>query len=119
MPVTILLEDGSRYSHEGKLSSPTSAVDPGTGSFPLRVVVPNPDDILLPGMYVRAVLGSGVRAGRASWCRSRGIARDPKGNATAMVRRHRRQGRAAPGQGEPHDRRPVAGRGRSRRQATA
>jgi membrane fusion protein (multidrug efflux system) len=84
LPVTILLEDGSRYQHEGRLTFTDVTVDPGTGSFLLRVVVPNPDDLLLPGMYVRAVVSSGVRQD-ALLVPQQGIARDPKGNTTAMV----------------------------------
>jgi len=84
LQVAIVLEDGSRYRHEGKLTFTDVTVDPGTGSFLLRVEVPNPDDILLPGMYVRAVVGGGVRQD-ALLVPQQGIARDPKGNATAMV----------------------------------
>ncbi len=84
LPVQILLEDGSRYKHDGKLAFADVTVDPGTGSFALRVKVPNPDDILLPGMYVRAVVGNGVRQ-NAILVPQQGIARDPKGNTTAMV----------------------------------
>ena len=84
IPVTILLEDGSRYEHEGKLTFADVSVDPGTGSFALRVVVPNPDHLLLPGMYVRAVVGSG-RLEQALLAPQQGITRDPKGLATAMV----------------------------------
>jgi membrane fusion protein (multidrug efflux system) len=84
LPVTILLEDGSRYQYEGRLTFTDVTVDPGTGSFLLRVVVPNPDDLLLPGMYVRAVVSSGVRQD-ALLVPQQGIARDPKGNTTAMV----------------------------------
>lgn len=84
LPVTILLEDGSRYQHQGKLTFADVTVDPGTGTYLLRVVVPNPTDVLLPGMYVRAVVGSGVRQD-ALLVPQQGIARDPKGNTTAMV----------------------------------
>lgn len=84
LPVTILLEDGSRYPHEGELAFRDVAVDPTTGSFDLRVVVPNPDGTLMPGMYVRAVVSNAVLE-RAILVPQRGIARDPKGNATAMV----------------------------------
>jgi len=84
LPVTILLEDGSHYPHQGKLTFSDVTVDPGTGSFLLRIVVPNPDDLLLPGMYVRAVVGSGVRQD-ALLVPQQGIARDPKGGTTAMV----------------------------------
>lgn len=84
LPVTIMLEDGSRYSHEGKLTFSDVTVDPGTGSYLLRVTAPNPDHVLLPGMYVRAIIGSGVRPD-ALLVPQQGIARDPKGNTTAMV----------------------------------
>lgn len=83
-PVTILLEDGSRYPHEGKLTFADVAVDPSTGRFALRAVVPNPDRLLMPGMYVRAVL-SNVTLPEALLVPQQGIMRDPKGNATAMV----------------------------------
>ncbi|HEX7046811.1 MAG TPA: efflux RND transporter periplasmic adaptor subunit [Gammaproteobacteria bacterium] len=84
VPVTILLEDGSRYAHAGKLAFSEVAVDPSTGSFALRVVVPNPDHLLLPGMYVRAVISTAERQ-NALLVPQQGITRDPKGNATAMV----------------------------------
>lgn len=84
LPVKILLEDGSEYSHEGELAFSEVTVDPSTGSFALRVVVPNPDEVLLPGMYVRAVVGNGQRHD-AILVPQRGIARDPRGNTTAMV----------------------------------
>lgn len=84
LPVTILLEDGSRYPHAGKLAFSEVSVEPTTGSVRLRVVVPNPDHLLLPGMYVRASVGSGQRE-NAILVPQQGIARDPKGNTTAMV----------------------------------
>ena len=84
LPVTILLEDGTPFSQQGKLAFSEVTVDPSTGSFALRVVVDNPDHILLPGMYVRAAIGNGVRQD-AILVPQQGIARDPKGNATAMV----------------------------------
>ncbi len=83
-PVTVLLEDGSEYGHEGKLTFADVSVDPATGSVALRVVVPNPEHLLLPGMYVRARVGSG-RLEQALLAPQRGISRDPKGNASAMV----------------------------------
>ncbi|MEW5248232.1 efflux RND transporter periplasmic adaptor subunit [Microbulbifer discodermiae] len=84
LPVKILLEDGSEFAHPGKLEFADASVDPSTGSVLLRVVVPNPDHMLLPGMYVRAVVGSGVRD-NAILVPQQGIARDPKGNTSAMV----------------------------------
>ena len=83
-PVTILLEDGTPYNHEGKLSFAEVSVDPSTGSFSLRVTVPNPDHLLMPGMYVRAVLSSAVLED-GILVPQQGIARDPKGNANALV----------------------------------
>jgi membrane fusion protein (multidrug efflux system) len=84
VPVAILLEDGSRYPHPGKMKFADVTVDPTTGSFLLRVVVPNPDNLLLPGMYVRAVVSSGKRQ-NGLLVPQQGITRDPKGNAIAMV----------------------------------
>ncbi len=60
IPVTIMLEDGTRYAHEGELAFTDVAVDPMTGSYALRVVVPNPDNLLMPGMYVRATVSNAV-----------------------------------------------------------
>ena len=84
LPVTILLEDGTRHAHDGKLEFVDVTVDPTTGSYLLRVVVPNPDHVLLPGMYVRAVVGRAVRQD-ALLVPQRGVARDPKGHTTAML----------------------------------
>jgi membrane fusion protein (multidrug efflux system) len=83
-PVTILLEDGTRYGHDGKLAFSEVTVDPTTGSYGIRVVVPNPESLLLPGMYVRAVLGSAVREG-ALLAPQQAIVRNSKGDPTAMV----------------------------------
>ncbi|MDT3678607.1 MAG: efflux RND transporter periplasmic adaptor subunit [Burkholderiaceae bacterium] len=84
LPVTVLLEDGTRYSHPGKLTFADLSVDPSTGSFLLRVQVPNPDDWLLPGMYVRAIVSVGERQ-NAILAPQQAIVRDAKGNASAMV----------------------------------
>lgn len=83
-PVTLLLEDGTVYPHQGQLTFADVTVDPGTGSVALRVVVPNPERMLLPGMYVRARLERGIRQD-GLLVPQQGITRDPKGNATAMV----------------------------------
>jgi membrane fusion protein (multidrug efflux system) len=84
IPVEIVLEDGSRHAHKGRLAFSETTVDPATGSYTLRVVVPNPDQVLLPGIYIRAVVGSGTRE-NAILAPQRAITRDPKGNAFAMV----------------------------------
>ncbi|TBR40765.1 efflux RND transporter periplasmic adaptor subunit [Dyella terrae] len=91
-PVKILLEDGSRYAHDGKLQFSDVSVDPTTGSFALRVIVPNPEHILMPGMYVRAVVDKGTSP-QALLVPQAGITRDAKGGATAMVVDH--DGKAA------------------------
>lgn len=57
---TVVLEDGSEYGHAGKLLFTGITVDPSTGQVNLRAEVPNPDGILLPGMYVRVRLEQGV-----------------------------------------------------------
>jgi membrane fusion protein (multidrug efflux system) len=83
-PVTIILADGRTYARQGKLQFADITVDPTTGDFLLRAIVPNPNGELLPGMYVRAVLDEGVLS-QGVLAPQQGIARDPKGNATAMV----------------------------------
>jgi membrane fusion protein (multidrug efflux system) len=84
LPVTIILEDGTQYAHDGKLEFSEVSVDPTTGSFALRVVVPNPEHLLLPGMYVRALVRTGVRQD-AVLAPQQGLQRDPRGNTNAMV----------------------------------
>lgn len=80
----ITLEDGSAYPLPGQLQFSDVTVEPGTGSFLLRVLVPNPNALLLPGMYVHATIVEGVLP-NGLLAPQRGITRDPKGNATAMV----------------------------------
>ncbi|MCD9088232.1 efflux RND transporter periplasmic adaptor subunit [Stenotrophomonas sp. SY1] len=84
LPVDILLEDGSTFAHKGKLEFSEVSVDPSTGSYGLRIRVENPEQVLMPGMFVRAVLGSGVRP-NGLLVPMQGIARDPKGDTSAMV----------------------------------
>lgn len=84
LPVDILLEDGSAYAHEGQLEFSDISVDPTTGSYLLRVVVPNPGQELLPGAYLRARIGTGTRP-EALLVPQQGVARDPRGNTTVMV----------------------------------
>lgn len=82
--VKLLLEDGSTYALEGKLQFSELQVDPASGSVTLRAQFPNPKRQLLPGMYVRAQVQSGVQA-QAILAPQSAVQRDPKGNATAMV----------------------------------
>lgn len=58
--VSLVLEDGSAYPHEGRLRLAEIGVEASTGTVTLRAEFPNPDGLLLPGMYVRAVLTEGV-----------------------------------------------------------
>ncbi|MBO9353477.1 efflux RND transporter periplasmic adaptor subunit [Bordetella petrii] len=58
--VEVVLEDGSIYGHPGKLLFTGITVDPTTGQVNLRAEVPNPDHILLPGMYVRVRVDEGT-----------------------------------------------------------
>jgi len=84
LPVDILLEDGMLYPHKGRLSASEVNVDPSTGTYILRIGVDNPDNVLLPGMFVRAVLGSGVRE-NALLVPMQAITRDPKGRTSAWT----------------------------------
>lgn len=84
LPVPIRLEDGSAHAQTGSLAFAEASVDPATGSYTLRVVVPNPDSLLLPGMYVRAEVGRGVRE-NALRVPQRAIQRDARGASFALV----------------------------------
>lgn len=82
--VKLLLEDGTPYSHEGKLQFRDVTVDPTTGSVVLRMVFPNPDYVLLPGMFVRATVEEGVNE-RSILAPQQGVTRNRKGDAEALV----------------------------------
>ncbi|WP_427978019.1 efflux RND transporter periplasmic adaptor subunit [Agarivorans sp.] len=82
--VSLILEDGSNYPHSGKLRFSEVSVDENTGSVTLRAEFPNPDGILLPGMYVRAVLNAGTDP-KAILVPQKAITRNTKGEAVAMV----------------------------------
>lgn len=82
--VALKLEDGSHYAHEGTLEFSEVAVDESTGSVTLRAVFPNPDHLLLPGMFVHAELVSGVKQ-NAILAPQQGVTRNQRGEPTAMV----------------------------------
>jgi membrane fusion protein (multidrug efflux system) len=84
VPVSIVLEDGTAYSHTGQLAFSDVSVNPETGSYLLRVVVPNPERLLLPGMYVRAVVANGERSDGVL-VPQEAVTRNAKGEATVMV----------------------------------
>ena len=82
--VKLVLEDGSAYSLSGTLKFSDVTVDQSTGSITLRAIFPNPKQILLPGMFVRAILEEGVND-HAILVPQRGVTRSPDGNAMVMV----------------------------------
>ncbi len=82
--VKLRLGDGSLYNHDGTLEFTEVAVDEATGTVTLRAQFPNPDDTLLPGMYVRALLDQAV-AQDAILAPQQGVSHDAKGNPVAMV----------------------------------
>ncbi|WAW09467.1 efflux RND transporter periplasmic adaptor subunit [Oxalobacter vibrioformis] len=60
LKVTLIMEDGTPYLHPGKLLFSDITVDPSTGEISIRALFPNPDGILLPGMYVRGQLEQAI-----------------------------------------------------------
>ena len=82
--IRLKLEDGSDYPLEGRIEFAEPIVDPDSGTVTLRARFPNPDGLLLPGMFVRVVAPQSV-VPNAILAPQQGIARDPKGNATALV----------------------------------
>jgi len=82
--VNLRLEDGTTYPETGRLEFSEVSVDQGTGSVTLRAVFPNPNHVLLPGMFVHARLSEGVKA-NAILAPQVGVTRDLKGQATALV----------------------------------
>ena len=82
--IQLVLEDGSTYAHEGKLQFAGVTVNTTTGAVTLRALVPNPEPLLMPGMYVRARLDKGTDPG-ALLVPQPAIGRDNTGKATALV----------------------------------
>ena len=82
--VKLLLEDNTPYPQEGTLKFSEVTVDQGTGSVTVRALFPNPNQLLLPGMFVRALVQEGVRE-QVMLVPQRGVTRDPAGNAVALV----------------------------------
>ena len=83
-PVLLKLENGAMYPHEGRLQFTDVSVDESTGMVSLRALFPNPEHILLPGMYVRAVIAEGVDE-NALLVPQRALRRDPKGQASVLL----------------------------------
>jgi membrane fusion protein, multidrug efflux system len=82
--VTLTLEDGTPYALAGTLQFSGITVDPGTGSVTVRAIFPNPQHVLLPGMFVRARIDQGVNDA-ALLVPQVGVTHNPQGQATAFV----------------------------------
>lgn len=82
--VMLVLEDGQEYSRSGVLQASEASVDPATGAITLRAQFPNPNGVLLPGMYVKAHVVQG-QASNAILAPQAGIMRNATGAATAYV----------------------------------
>jgi RND family efflux transporter MFP subunit len=82
--VHLILEDGSRYNLPGKLQFTEVQVDQTTGSVTLRALFPNPDKLLLPGMFVREQIEEGRRTD-ALLVPQVAVTHNQKGDATALI----------------------------------
>ncbi len=82
--VQLALEDGTPYPLKGMLQFQDVTVDPATGSVRVRMVFPNPRNVLLPGMFVRALVEEGFND-KALLVPQQGVTRDLKGNPVALV----------------------------------
>jgi len=82
--VTLTLADGLEYDQTGSVLAIEPQVDPLTGVAVMRLKFPNPDNILLPGMYVNATLPVGI-ANDAILAPQQGVSRDRRGEPTALI----------------------------------
>ncbi len=82
--VNVVLDDGTEYDHPGKLLFTGMSVDPGTGQVNVRAEIENPDQILLPGMFVRVRLEQGQND-KALLVPQQALQRTPDGKQSLMV----------------------------------
>jgi RND family efflux transporter MFP subunit len=82
--VSLKLDDGSTYPLEGKLQMTDVTVDPATGAVRLRAIFPNPQNLLLPGLYVRATVNQGVDP-HGILVPQNAVGHNQKGEPTALV----------------------------------
>jgi membrane fusion protein, multidrug efflux system len=82
--VTLTLEDGSTFAQPGRLEFADVTVDQTTGTVTLRALFPNPQQVLLPGMFVHAKLGQGTNS-NAMLVPEVGITHSPKGDPVALI----------------------------------
>jgi len=82
--VRLLMDDGTEYPWKGSLQFRDVTVDPTTGSVILRIVFPNSNGVLLPGMFVRAIVQEGIHK-NAILIPQQAVSRDPKGNPLTLI----------------------------------
>ena len=82
--VTLVTEDGRPYPKPGKLLFSDLSVDESSGAITLRAEFPNPDRTLLPGMYVRALLGQAVNE-QAITVPQQAVVRSQQGASVMLV----------------------------------
>ncbi|HTV41787.1 MAG TPA: efflux RND transporter periplasmic adaptor subunit [Candidatus Sulfotelmatobacter sp.] len=82
--VTLQLPDGTMYPQAGKLLFQDISVNPSSGMVTLRAEFPNPDNVLLPGMFAVATLEQGV-APKTILVPQRAVVIDPTGAASVML----------------------------------
>jgi membrane fusion protein (multidrug efflux system) len=82
--VSLTLDDGSTYGHRGTVEFSEVTVDPSSGTVTLRARFPNPEGLLLPGMFVRAQFAQSS-VNNAFLIPQAALTRDPKGNAQVYV----------------------------------
>jgi membrane fusion protein (multidrug efflux system) len=82
--VSLKLDDGSLYPQTGRLQFTDVTVDPATGAVQLRAIFPNPETLLLPGLYVRATINQGVNP-RGILVPQSAVGHNQKGEPTVLV----------------------------------
>ena len=82
--VTIMMEDGTEYEHKGRLLFTDVTVDETTGQMSLRAEVPNPDNLLLPGMYVRVKVPQ-AQIGNATLVPQQAVTRSNQGDIVLIA----------------------------------
>lgn len=78
------MENGQPYPLKGTLQFSDVTVDESTGSITLRAIFPNPQHLLLPGMFVRARINEGTQP-NAILIPQQGVTRTPRGDATVLI----------------------------------
>ena len=84
VPVRVVLEDGSTYAHAGKLKFSGVSVNTTSGAVTLRAIVPNPEGVSLPGMYVHALIDM-AEDKAAILVPQRAVTRSTSGEPTVLV----------------------------------